>query len=193
MKLPLLALFALTATQAFAANDWQPVYSVGERQVLVDALSIDSKGELARFWWKQAAQAPTLDLGLDGKPYQFLSTLSEVDCTLKTQRHRHEVRFNPTGPFVYTPLDVLKPLEPIPEDDALAQALAGFVCTHLPPPSAAPEPEGAVPAPLEPESTAPAAESDASSPAPATAPESESATPATAPQPEEAAPAPAAP
>ncbi len=183
MKLPLLALFALTATQAFAANDWQPVYSVGERQVLVDALSIDSKGELARFWWKQAAQAPTLDLGLDGKPYQFLSTLSEVDCKLKTQRHRHEVRFNPTGPFVYTPLDVLKPLEPIPEDDALAQALAGFVCTHLPPPSAAPEPEGA----------APAAESDVSSPAPATAPESESATPATAPQPEEAVPAPAAP
>lgn len=155
MKLPLLALFALTATRALAANDWQPVHSVGERQVLVDTLSIDSKGGLARFWWKQAAPAPTLDLGLDGKPYQFLSTLSEVDCKLKTQRHRQEVRFNPTGPFVYTPLDTTQPLAPIPEDDALAQAVAGFVCTHLPSPSAPAVPEGAMPAPL-PEEAAPA-------------------------------------
>lgn len=146
MKLPLLALLALTVTQAFAAadnSDWQEVFALGERKVMVDAASIHTKGELARFWWKQIAEAPSPALALNGTNYQYLSTLSEVDCQLKTLRNRQEVRFNRTGPFIYTNLDIVDPMPPIPEGDALAEALAGFVCTHLPPIAGeAPPPSG---------------------------------------------------
>lgn len=143
MKLPLLALFALTATQALAASDWQEVLAPDGRSVQVDVSSIRTKGALARFWWKQIAPEPVAALGLNNTPYQFLSTLSEVDCQLKTLRHREQVRFNRTGPFIYTPLDTTNPPEPIAAGDTLGQALAGFVCTHLPPPEAAePAPAG---------------------------------------------------
>lgn len=146
MRLPLLVLFALFAVRpALADSDWQEVFSVSGRSVQVDAASIRTKGDLARFWWKQIAPEPTLELGRDNTPYQFLSTLSEVDCALKTLRHREEVRFNRTGPFVYTTLDVSNPPQPIPDGDALGQALAGFVCTHLPP-AAAPEATESAPA-----------------------------------------------
>lgn len=151
MRLALLALFTLFAVRpALAASDWQEVLSADGRSVQVDAASIRTKGDLARFWWKQIAPEPSLALGQNNVSYQYLSTLSEVDCQLRALRHREEVRFNRTGPFVYTTLDTSNPPEPIADSDTLGRMLASFVCSHLPPPTAAPVPEEAVPAPAAP-------------------------------------------